>query len=48
LGLEDTEGQDRIVSQVAPDGTPGLQLLAADGKVVSELPEKGVKSTACP
>ena len=48
LRLKDTEGRDSIVLRVAPDGTPGLQLLGADGKVVSELPEKGGKSTARP
>jgi len=38
LRLKDAEGRDRIVMRVAPDGTPKLQLLDADGKVLSELP----------
>jgi hypothetical protein len=39
LPLKDAEGRDRIVLRVAPDGTPKLHMLNADGKVVSELPE---------
>lgn len=39
LQLKDTEGRDRIVLRVAPDGTPKLQFLDASGKVVSELPQ---------
>lgn len=39
LRLKDTEGRDRIVLQVAPDGTPKVQLLDAAGKVISELPQ---------
>ena len=38
LRLKDREGNDRIVMQVAPDGTPKLQILGADGKVIDELP----------
>jgi hypothetical protein len=39
LQLKDTEGRDRLVLRVAPDGSPKLQFLDATGKVVSELPE---------
>ena len=39
LQLKDTEGRDRLVLRVAPDGTPKLQFLDASGKVVSELPQ---------
>lgn len=39
LQLKDTEGRDRIVLRVAPDGTPKLQFLDATGKVVAELPQ---------
>jgi hypothetical protein len=38
LRLKDREGNDRIVMQVTPDGTPKLQMLSADGKVVDEFP----------
>jgi hypothetical protein len=38
LVLKDTDGRPRMVLQVASDGTPTLQLLNADGKVVSQLP----------
>ena len=40
LQLKDTEGHDRLVLRVAPDGTPKLQFLDAAGKVLSELPQK--------
>ena len=39
LRMKDTEGHDRIVLKVGPDGTPVLQFLDADGKVLSQLPE---------
>ena len=39
LQLKDTEGRDRIVLRVAPDGTPKLQFLDANGKVLSEAPQ---------
>lgn len=39
LQLKDTEGRDRIVLRVAPDGAPKLQFLDAAGKVLSELPQ---------
>jgi hypothetical protein len=38
LRLEDTEGRDRIVMKVGGDGTPILQFLDENGKVVDELP----------
>jgi hypothetical protein len=38
LNLKDVEGRSRIVIKVAADGTPTLQFLDADGKVVSQLP----------
>lgn len=40
LRLKDTNGLDRIVLRVAPDGTPALQLLDASGKVTNELGPK--------
>ena len=46
--LKDTDGRDRIVLRVALDGTPKLQLLEADGKVVSELPQNASNSTTHP
>jgi hypothetical protein len=39
LQLKDSEGRDRLVLRVAPDGSPKLQFLDATGKVVSELPQ---------
>lgn len=39
LQLKDTEGRDRIVLRVAPDGAPKLQFLDAAGKVLGELPQ---------
>jgi hypothetical protein len=44
LQLKDTEGRDRIVLRVAPDGTPKLQFLDAAGKVLSELPQTATAS----
>jgi hypothetical protein len=38
LKLKDQDGKDRIVIQVAPDGTPTLQFLDADGHVMFQLP----------
>jgi hypothetical protein len=38
LKLKDTNGKDRIVIQVAGDGTPVLKFLDASGKVISQLP----------
>ncbi len=40
LRLKDREGNDRIVMHVASDGTPAIQILGADGKVIDELPHK--------
>lgn len=37
LQLKDTEGRDRIVLRVAPDGTPSIQLLDAAGHVTKEI-----------
>jgi hypothetical protein len=48
LRLKDMEGRDRIVLQVAPDGTPKLQLLDATGKVVRELSQDGGGSGSRP
>lgn len=39
LKLKDADGKDRVIIQVAPDGTPSLQFLDASGKVVSQLPQ---------
>lgn len=38
LKLKDTNGKDRIVIQVAADGTPVIKFLDATGKVISQLP----------
>ena len=48
LQLKDTEGRDRLVLRVAPDGTPKLQFLGATGKVVSELPQNTASSAPRP
>jgi hypothetical protein len=40
LKLKDTDGHDRLVIMVKPDGTPLLQFLDAQGKVIAQLPEK--------
>jgi hypothetical protein len=37
LQLKDTEGRNRIVLKVAPDGTPSIQLLDASGHVSKEI-----------
>jgi hypothetical protein len=37
LQLKDTEGRNRIVLRVAPDGTPSIQLLDAFGHVSKEI-----------
>lgn len=39
LKLKDTEGRDRIILEVRPDGTPGLRFLDEAGKVIGQLPE---------
>jgi hypothetical protein len=40
LLLKDADGKSRIVMKVAADGTPTLQFLDGDGRVLSELPQK--------
>jgi hypothetical protein len=40
LVLKDADGRSRIVMKVAADGAPSLEFLDADGRVVSELPQK--------
>jgi len=37
LQLKDTEGRNRIVLRVAPDGTPSIQLLDSAGRVAKEI-----------
>lgn len=39
LRLKDTEGRNRIVIMVMPDGTPSMQFLDEQGKIVSQLPQ---------
>jgi hypothetical protein len=39
LRLKDVEGHDRIVIQVAPDGSPTLQFINKDGRIISQLPQ---------
>ena len=39
LRMKDTEGRDRLVLEVAPDGNPVLEFLDANGKVISHLPQ---------
>lgn len=38
LRLKDVEGRDRMVLQVAADGSPVIRFLDQDGKVVSQIP----------
>jgi hypothetical protein len=38
LKLKDADGHDRIILQVAPDGSPVLKFLDAGGKVVNQIP----------
>jgi hypothetical protein len=40
LRLKDTDGHDRIVIMVKPDGSPLIQFLDAQGNVQAQLPEK--------
>lgn len=40
LGLNDPNGRPRILMKVASDGTPSLEMLDANGKVVSTLQPK--------
>lgn len=44
LTLRDREGRPRIVLQVDSDGTPAIELLDAQGKVVSRLPPTSAKT----
>jgi hypothetical protein len=39
LKLKDGDGHDRIVLEVAPDGSPAIRFLDSNGKVVSQLPQ---------
>jgi hypothetical protein len=41
LVLKDPDGHPRIVIQVAADGSPALEFLDVNGKVVSQLPNVG-------
>ena len=38
LKMTDTQGRDRLVMQVAVDGSPSIQFLDESGRVVSQLP----------
>jgi len=38
LKLKDPQGRDRIVIEVAPDGSPSLRMLDQNGKVIGKLP----------
>ncbi len=40
LRLKDPEGHDRVVLEVAADGSPVLQFLDDNGKVISQMPPK--------
>lgn len=37
LSLSDTQGHERLIARVAPDGTPVLEFLDANGKVVRTI-----------
>lgn len=39
LKLKDADGHDRIVLQVAPDGSPVIRFLDQNGKITSQLPQ---------
>jgi hypothetical protein len=41
LQLKDTHGRDRIVLKVGADGTPSLQFIDEQGKVIGQLPKEG-------
>jgi hypothetical protein len=43
LRLKDPDGHDRIIIQVAADGSPVIQFLDAAGKVTSQLPAPSSK-----
>jgi hypothetical protein len=38
MKLKDVDGHDRIVLEVAPDGSPSVRFLDAEGKLISQLP----------
>ena len=38
LKMRDTQGRDRLVMQVAVDGSPSIQFLDESGRVVIQLP----------
>src|ERR1700723_305761 len=38
LKLKEADGHDRVVIEVAPDGSPAIRFLDSSGKVVSQLP----------
>jgi len=40
LELRDAEGRDRVVIKVAADGTPSMQFLDEQGKVIGNLPRE--------
>lgn len=40
LSLRDTQGRERIVLKVAADGTPSMQFLDDQGKVVAQFPKE--------
>jgi hypothetical protein len=40
LLLADAQGRSRIALKVAPDGSPSIELLDEDGKVLSRLPQE--------
>jgi hypothetical protein len=43
LKLKDADGHDRIVIEVAADGSPAIRFLDQTGKVLCQLPEPGSK-----
>lgn len=48
ITLKDKAGHARLVMRVNADGSPVLQFLDADGKVVSQLPEAGSQTGGTP
>ena len=42
LRLKDQEGRDRIVLRVEADGSPIIQLLDKEGKIVRQLAESAI------
>lgn len=44
LNMKDNKGRNRIVMRVRPDGSPMLQFLDANGKVISQLPQAATKN----